>query len=191
MPTAIASTLYPKLLSAIQETEPDIDQIDDARFQDDGSIIALASAGDVQFAVKIDDSCEVKLIDSGVQFAAPKKKLSQVISDEMNKPLSKIAPVSSGSSPPKKKNCIKGISCGNSCISSSKVCEKLLGPEEKALFNRMKKHASSADANSFDKRMYSEARKDILDAQKGIIEKAEEYVSSLTRSEERRVGKEC
>ena len=71
--TVINSKLYPQLLTVIQETEPDITSIDGARFDEDGNIIAIASDGTTQYAIKIDDSCDVRPINGQAQFSSPEK----------------------------------------------------------------------------------------------------------------------
>jgi hypothetical protein len=45
-----------------------------------------------------------------------------------------------------RKNCSLGLSCGNSCISKAKVCEKLLSPEQLTLYKSLVKANKKGDA---------------------------------------------
>jgi hypothetical protein len=46
------------------------------------------------------------------------------------------------------KNCLKGLSCGDSCISKLKICVKAMNPEQVSLYKSLLKSVKAGDANA-------------------------------------------
>jgi hypothetical protein len=120
MPKPIPATSYPTLIELINETYFDkVEQISAAEVDDNSDIVCVALDGRKKLAVKVEDEdINIKLMGgaaaaTAVKFAAPAKK----------------------------KTCSKGISCGASCISATKVCRVKTTPNQKAQKQQIVKEA--------------------------------------------------
>ena len=115
MPTPIPTVQHPTLKKLINETYTDgVESILDARLEDDGTIIAVASDEDRIVAFKYtDDLVSVRVLNPEVIEGEEEPKADSVLRVD--------------------KSCKKGIPCGRSCISKKKVCrKKLTGAGKKA-----------------------------------------------------------
>jgi hypothetical protein len=109
MPIPIPTDQYPTLIELINETYLDrVEQITAAEFADDEDLICVAIDGRKKLAVKVADAgISIKLMGG-----------------------KKAVGVAKFSTPGKKKTCSNGISCGATCISASKVCQRELTPKQ-------------------------------------------------------------
>jgi DnaJ domain len=123
MPKPIPATSYPLLISLINETYFDkVEQISAAEVDDGGDIVCVALDGRKKLAVKVeDDDINIKLMGGAVAVNAVKF-----------------------AAPTKKKTCSKGISCGASCISATKVCKVKTTPSQKMQKQQIVQEAGGA-----------------------------------------------
>jgi hypothetical protein len=109
MPIPIPTDQYPTLIELINETYLDrVEQITAAELADNEDLICVAIDGRKKLAVKVADAgISIKLMGG-----------------------KKAVGVAKFSTPGKKKTCSNGISCGATCISASKVCQRELTPKQ-------------------------------------------------------------
>jgi hypothetical protein len=109
MPIPIPTDQYPTLIELINETYLDrVEQITAAEFADSDDLICVAIDGRKKLAVKVADAgISIKLMGG-----------------------KKAVGVAKFSTPGKRKTCSNGISCGATCISASKVCQRELTPKQ-------------------------------------------------------------
>jgi phage gp29-like protein len=131
---------YPTILAIANSHYTDgIDRLDNARLNDDGSLICVGIDGGKQVAAKITDTkISIRLLNSNAEFAAPKNNGSL-----------------------KKKTCKTGLSCGGTCISKSKVCARALSIEQQKQFKELKKRLKAGDLDA------AEGIQDLKDKQQG------------------------
>jgi hypothetical protein len=124
---SIPSSEYPAILLIVNSHYTDgIDRLDNARLNDDGSLICVGIDGNKQVAAKITDTkISIRLLNTDAEFATPK---------------------SNGSL--KKKACKTGLSCGGTCISKSKVCARALSIEQQKQFKELKKRLKAGDSEA-------------------------------------------
>jgi hypothetical protein len=137
---SIPSSEYPAILSIVNSHYTDgIDRLDNARLNDDGSLICVGIDGNKQVAAKITDTkISIRLLNASAEFATPKNNGSL-----------------------KKKTCKTGLSCGGTCISKSKVCARALSIEQQKQFKELKKRLKAGDLDAV------EGIQDLKDKQQG------------------------
>jgi hypothetical protein len=120
MPISISTDLYPLLIDLINQTYLDrVEQITAAQIYDSGDIIAVALDGQKKLAVKTTGKdIAIKLMSESAAFAGTVSK-----------------------SPQKKKMCVRGISCGATCISASQVCKRELTPKQLEILSSLRQLA--------------------------------------------------
>jgi hypothetical protein len=76
-----------------------------------------------------------------------------------------------------KKKCVKGISCGNACISASKICFRSLSEKQRQEVNRLRKNAKRGDIGA------GEELKRLIDSQRAakpsVTDKIDELIAEL------------